>query len=214
MCDTGKTPYLILERRGGQEGHVISSLIRVGFTRSVWLYLRHHVVPVFNVMYNNSVKISETRNWWEKNLRGKNVMSITFFIWIKEVEENITSATTEAPLTLLCKTLKFKYECKADQKQEIHEFVSDFMRQRALTHWEVLPETWDANSPPLHPRACSVGPISVLAGWEPSWHTHLCCLMLWLHQVSWLTGSPYKRTYRQSQPNALMIRGSGTGKIH
>lgn len=44
-------------------------------------------------------------------------MSITFFIRIKEVEENITSATEEAPLTLLCKILTFKYDCKADQKQ-------------------------------------------------------------------------------------------------
>lgn len=45
-------------------------------------------------------------------------MSITFFIKIKEVEENITSATKEAPLTLLCKILTFKYDCRADQKQD------------------------------------------------------------------------------------------------
>lgn len=36
---------------------------------------------------------------------------------IKEVEENITSATEEAPLTLLCKILTFKYDGRADQKQ-------------------------------------------------------------------------------------------------
>lgn len=31
MCDTRKTKYLILERRGGREGHVISSLVRERF---------------------------------------------------------------------------------------------------------------------------------------------------------------------------------------